>query len=125
MLTTSIHWKSETRVRLMARTLLTDISIRSLKTPDRGQIVFWDEHLKGFGVRVSQGGSKTFVVQVGPSSKRTLKVLGRFPQTTLAQARKLAVTIKAGVKVAPALIEELTFKEALDRYLQFGTPNMG
>lgn len=43
---------------------LTEITLRNLKPPERGQKT--DDNLTGFGVRVSQGGTKTS----GPSSDR-------------------------------------------------------
>ena len=41
---------------------LTDIAIRSLPAPASGQVIHLDDQLQGFGVRVSHGGSKTFVL---------------------------------------------------------------
>src|ERR1700683_2980365 len=42
---------------------LNDLSIRSLPLPMKGQKTYWDDTLTGFGVRVSQGGSRSFVFQ--------------------------------------------------------------
>ena len=52
----------------MPRTHLTDLSIKALK-PTGEQVTHWDENLAGFGVRVSQKGTKTFVVMVGKERK--------------------------------------------------------
>ena len=78
----------------MPKVLLTDITIRNLTAPKRGQLIYTDTNLKGFGLRISQGGSKTFVLQTGPANNRTLKTIGRYPAMTLAQARKLAMAAK-------------------------------
>ena len=59
----------------MAKITLTDTGLRSLDLPDRGQISYWDAHLPSFGVRVSQGGSKTFVL----NHKNTFITIGRYP----------------------------------------------
>jgi hypothetical protein len=64
---------------------LTDIAIRNVTAPAGGQIDLWDTSFKGgrFGVRVSQGGSKTFMLKY-----RDRRVtLGRFPVLSLADAR--------------------------------------
>ena len=37
---------------------LTDLTVRSLKPPERGQRDYADDALPGFAVRVSQGGTK-------------------------------------------------------------------
>lgn len=72
---------------------LTDISVRALKAPGRGQITYSDDALAGFGVRVSQGGTKTFVVVHGPTRRRI--TIGRFPIIGLADARAEAKRILA------------------------------
>lgn len=61
---------------------LTELSIRNMKVPERGQKTYWEN---GFGVRVSQGGRKSFVVMYGP--QRRLKTLGRYPVLSLKDAR--------------------------------------
>jgi integrase len=69
---------------------LSDATIKSLKPPERGQKLYPDD-LTGFGVRVSQGGSKTFVLMVGTNRQRI--TLGRYPLMSLAEARQRAVRI--------------------------------
>ncbi|MGA8707586.1 MAG: Arm DNA-binding domain-containing protein [Steroidobacteraceae bacterium] len=69
------------------------MTVQKLAVPDGGQKLHMDDTLRGFGVRVSQGGSKTFVVLVGPERKR--QTIGRYPIVTLAQAREKAHTILA------------------------------
>src|SRR5215467_11344349 len=70
---------------------LTDVSIRSLKPPIKGQLTIWDK-TSPLGVRVSQGGSKTFVLMIGSGKRRTL---GRFGIVTLSKAREEARRIVA------------------------------
>ncbi len=55
----------------MAKVPLTDISIRALKPPESGQQTHWDKNLGGFGVRVSRGGTKSFVLVHGANRQRT------------------------------------------------------
>lgn len=64
---------------------LTDLQIRKLKSPKSGQKTYFDDTLSGFGVRVSQGGTKSFVVLLGKSRKR--KTIGRYPEFSLQKAR--------------------------------------
>lgn len=72
----------------MSLKLLTDITIQKLPIPEMGQRVYYEP--TGLGLRVSQGGAKSFVVQIGPERRR--KTLGRYPQMTLKEARVAAVT---------------------------------
>jgi hypothetical protein len=67
------------------RAHLTELGVRALK-PACEQVKVWDTTTPGFGVIV--GKSKSFFVMYG--RKRAVKVLGRFPDTTLAGARAAA-----------------------------------
>lgn len=68
---------------------LTDLSVRALK-PTGEQYKVWDTRTPGFGIRVN-GRTKSWVVMYG--AKRRMKVLGRYPDTPLATARKTALVI--------------------------------
>ena len=48
---------------------LTDISLRALKAPEKGAVTYFDDTLKGFGVRVSSGGTKSYVLLIGNSRR--------------------------------------------------------
>jgi len=73
------------------KTNLTDVSLRALKPPPKGQLTVWDK-TSPLGVRVSQGGSKTFILMIGSGKRRTL---GRFGIVTLSKAREEARRILA------------------------------
>ena len=79
---------------------LTDVGIRALKHPTQGQMTYWDKGLKSFGLRISQGGSRTFIVMLGADRRRV--TIGRYPTVSLAKARQLA--------------KELLAEEALGRF---------
>jgi integrase len=75
----------------MPRVVLTDISVRALKAPAHGQITVWDSS-SPVGVRVSAGGTKTFIVLVGSGKRQTI---GKFGIISLAEARAEAKRILA------------------------------
>lgn len=52
---------------------------------------FWDTQLKGFGIRVSPKGKKTFCIQTRVRKKVKRVTLGAFPNTSVSAARVLAV----------------------------------
>jgi hypothetical protein len=70
----------------MPKIVLTEISVRALKPTD-GQVTYWDLNLPNFGVRVGKR-RKTFILPVGEARRRVS--LGLYPDTTLADARKMA-----------------------------------
>lgn len=97
---------------------LTDIQIKNLKAPATGQKTHFDDALRGFGVRVSQGGSKSFVVMYGPARK--LKTLGRYPDLSLADARKEAKRVQVEAlaeSAAPPRHQPVPFEDARTRFL--------
>ena len=93
---------------------LTDLAIRALKPPAKGQQTHWDEH--GLGLRISQGGTKTWIVMHG--SQRQRQTIGRYPiiglQDARTQARKFLAEKTLGKRDAPAL----RFEEALAIFLE-------
>src|SRR5690242_9338875 len=72
---------------------LSDRAVAALKPPDKGQKLYSDASIPGFGVRISQGGTKTFVLVVGDARRRI--TIGRYPIVSLTQAREKAKTILA------------------------------
>src|SRR5690349_21572813 len=95
---------------------LTEISIRALSV-ERGQRTFFDDTLRGFGVRVSQGGTKSYVLMHG--TDRKLVTLGRVGIVDLKDARKKAKDILATKQLSNGEAEEptISFKAARDTFL--------
>jgi len=93
---------------------LTDLVIQNIKPPARGQVDYWDANVAGFGVRVSKGGTKSFVVL----QHRERKSIGRYPAMSLKQARAEAKRRLYGGGVEPEKSQvEISYQEAVDRYL--------
>src|SRR3982074_2953879 len=69
------------------RAHLTDVSVRALK-PAAKQYRVWDTKTPSFGVAVN-GRTKSWIVMYG--TQRVLKVLGRYPDLPLSDARKKAL----------------------------------
>lgn len=91
---------AETRQRL------TDLEVKKIQPPAKGQVIHLDNSLPGFGLRVSQGGTKTFVLTYG--KERTRITIGRYPLISLADAReeakrKLAEFTLTGRSSSPSL----------------------
>ena len=99
---------------------LTDIAVRNLKAPVKGQKTYFDDALSGFGVRVSEGGIKSFVVVSGRSRTRT--TLGRYPVISLADARDKAKELLAQKTLGKHEAPAITFEAALDVFLPALSP---
>jgi integrase len=71
---------------------LNDRRIAALPIPtlEERQRDYWDDTLRGFGVRVSYGGKRAFVVRYRVGNRLRRLTLGPYPGLLLADARKLA-----------------------------------
>jgi hypothetical protein len=71
---------------------LTDLSMRSLPSVPGRQVDVYDSRVRGFGVRVSPNGTKSFFVyyRIGRTARRL--TLGRYPNMKLGEARERART---------------------------------
>jgi len=94
---------------------LSDKGIRAFKVPERGQKTYWDEHLPNFGLRVSQGGTRSFVVMLG--KERRLLTLGRYPTISLSNARKQAKALIAEEALGKFRPARTSFDEAKQEFL--------
>lgn len=101
---------------------LTDISIRAIPQPERGVKVYHDDTLKGFGIRVSQAGAKSFVVTTGKNRDRI--TIGRYPLVGLAQARDIARRLLAERTLGRHHTPRTTVAEALQLYTEQHTTKL-
>lgn len=89
---------------------LTERTIANAKPPSKGQHTLWDKTLKHFGLRISQGGSKTFIVMHGPRRDRV--TIGHYPTISLAQAREKAKEVLAERTLNKTRAPRIAFDEA-------------
>ncbi len=98
---------------------LTDLQIKKLKAPEKGQKTYFDKSLRGFGVRVSQGGTKTFIVLQGKDRKR--RTIGRYPDMSLSEARIIAKRTQADMaldEINPGpTLPKIDFQDAREKFL--------
>jgi integrase len=92
----------------------------SLKAPEKGQRDFWDTTLKSFGVRVSQGGSKTFILK---RDNRRITI-GRYPVLSLSEARTEAKRIMAEATLGRLRPHAISFAAAVDAFLEERAPHL-
>ncbi|MGH1407496.1 MAG: tyrosine-type recombinase/integrase [Rhodomicrobiaceae bacterium] len=112
----------------MAKETLTDLRIRKLKPPAKGQSEIWDNKLPGFGVRITSKGTTSFVLLYRFDGKSRRFTLGRYPILSLSAARAKAhealININAGGDPASAkrqtnkLSDTLLFHELVDEFIE-------
>jgi integrase len=96
--------------------VLTEITLRNLKPPERGQKTYTDDNLTGFGVRVSQGGTKTFTLVYGVNRQRV--TIGRYPIISLSDARIEAKRILAEHTLGRSRPQTIAWDDGLALFLK-------
>jgi Arm DNA-binding domain len=90
---------------------LTDMTVRAMTPPAQGQVTLWDKN-SPLGVRISQWGTKTYIVLIGSGRRRTI---GKTNTISLAEARAEAKRIHAEkiLGIGPPAKSTVTFETAL------------
>jgi hypothetical protein len=96
---------------------LTDLTVRSLKPVPGKRVTYLDKAIKGFGVRVTENGAKSFIPTYGEDRKRiTLGIVGI---VALKDARDKAKDILAKRQLDTADdTPSIRFDDALRTYLK-------
>ncbi len=97
----------------MPKIELSDAGLRSLEAPERGTIDYWDRKLPAFACRVSQGGTKTFILKV----QNSRRAIGRYPIISLAEARIEARRLLAEKTLGKTRPQAMTYPAALQAFL--------
>ncbi|PWG18061.1 tyrosine-type recombinase/integrase [Salibaculum griseiflavum] len=103
---------------------LTKTSVGKIEPQPGKQLLIWDSELRGFGIRVSPGGSKTYIMQrrIGRTTRRL--TIGRADDISAEAARRRALSLAAKFAegIDPVAEERKlrarakTLKEAFDDY---------
>lgn len=96
--------------------VLSDLGLKALKLPEKGQIFYFDDSLKGFALRISQGGAKSFVLKHGRD--RRLITIGRYPIISLSEARTEAKRLLAEFTLGKVRPQSITYPQAVDLFLK-------
>ena len=94
--------------------VLTELAVRATKPPERGTVTIWDGALKHFGLRVSQGGTKSFIVLLGSGHRQAI---GRFPTISVAEGRAKAKRILADRVLGKHQPQAITWEAAAEQFL--------
>lgn len=97
----------------MPKVALNDLGLRSLPLPQNGQADYWDKNFPSFGVRVSSGGSKIFMLNLD----KTRRTIGKYGVISLAEAREEARRILAERTLGKVRPQSITFAAAKDLFL--------
>ena len=94
--------------------VLTELAVRAAKPPERGAVTIWDGALKHFGLRVSQGGAKSFIVLLGSGRRQAI---GRFPTISVGEGRAKAKRILADRVLGKHQPQSISWQAAAEQFL--------
>jgi integrase len=85
----------------VARIQITKRSVDAVEPPPTGELKLWDVELRGFGLRVRAGGTKSYIVQYrnaeGRTRRLTVGVCGRLtPDAARSKARQMLAAVDRG-----------------------------
>jgi integrase len=111
---------------------LTASTLSSIQLGGKKDRIFFDDLIPGFGLRIREGGSKTFVFQYQLGTKQRRMSLGVATETNVNRIRKIAEELHARVKLgedpqttkaeAKATAAHI-FKTVAEEYLEHRGPN--
>jgi integrase len=107
------HLEAETLLR--HGTKLTDQLLLKLPLPAKGAVIHADQTLTGFGVRVTAGGVRTFVLTYGRERRRIS--IGRVGVISLSDARKEAKRYLASETLGKRSCRSVRWKAGVEEYL--------
>ena len=106
---------------------LTKTAVDAAKAPQgKAQSFLWDDKLTGFGLRITHGGVKSYVIEYRPkgSTQSRRYTIGRHGKITAEQARKMAETLFADIthggdpaRKEQAAKAEITVSQLLDQFV--------
>src|SRR6516165_11298029 len=105
---------------------LFDASVKKLAKPERGNRIYYDTEVTGFGCRVTAAGARSFVLNYRTASGRERRyTIGAFPDwtttTARAEAKRLKLEIRANGHDPVGALEEgrgaPTIADLCNRYI--------
>jgi integrase len=83
----------------VARIRITKREVDAVRQPETGELKLWDQELRGFGLRIRAGGTKSYILQYRNAEGRTRRLtVGLCGRLTPEEARRMARQLLAAVE---------------------------
>ena len=111
---------------------LSDQSVRGITPPDKGYSILWDSDVKGFGIRTTAKGAKSFILNYRNRGGRSRRMtIGSYPDWSVAAARAEAKTLKKEIDRGQDPMDEIhaersapTMRDLCGRYEEEALPKL-
>ena len=105
---------------------ITKSYVDKLSTPESGQTFVRDTELKGFAVRITSSGAKSFILEKRINGKVKRLTIGRYPELTVEQARKEAHKLLGHIAIGrnpiaekkQEILQSTTLKQVFDDFIK-------
>lgn len=122
----TLNLDSENYMRINKTNIENLATPQPIKTGQSAQKKYYDDNLKGFGVRVTSGGTKAFFVEKLINRKLNRITIGRYPEISPDMARKKAMELLGQIAMGKDPVAEkraqsmrvITLNEVFQEYLQ-------
>ena len=125
----STHENTDTARTQKARVRISDRFAKTAPAPERGNRVTYDDALRGFGLRVTAKGMRSFVLNYRVKGRERRITIGPYPAWSVAAARKQAEEYRRRVNLGDDPLEEreasrdaATVKDLFARYAEEHLP---
>jgi Arm domain-containing DNA-binding protein len=85
---------------------ITETYTKRADTPEKGNKVHYDDTIKGFGLRVTKAGAKSFVLNYSINRRERRMTIGSYPAWTAAAAREEAKRLRRVIDQGEDPLEE-------------------
>lgn len=85
---------------------LSDKLARDVETPKKGNQIVYDDRLAGFGLRITAGGARSFILNYRIKGRERRITLGQYPTWTVLAARKQAEQLRRQIDIGIDPLEE-------------------
>ena len=102
---------------LLMRHRLTDSTVRKLDSPEKGNRIYYDTLVDGFGLRVTANGARSFILNYRTKATRLERryTIGDIDTWSAVKARDHARELKQGVDAGKDPLEEIEKERAARR----------
>ena len=82
---------------------ITDRLVKGLEPPAKGNRVTYDAEVKGFGIRITAGGVKAFVLNYRIGGRERRYTIGSYPEWSVAAARDEAKGLRREIDLGRSM----------------------
>lgn len=118
----------QTDTKTTMPTRITDRLVKDLPSPPKGNKISYDSEIRGFGIRVTAKGAKSFIINYTINSRERRFTIGEYPAWSVAAARAQAVELRReidkGIDPLQQRIDEREAPTIIDLFKEYESKHL-